>query len=612
MCRRLVRALDVRRWFGTLRGLWDRYFVGSRLCGGQLLLEEEGVQVFSPLQDDVPRHIPAWCSFGELVHKYTNILSLFFGHLSMPGFYLQSFFRCGIGNGHGIHSNDAEQRYGLRQEFSRPRLVLDRRVQEAGEVEKYLSVVSSYRPFNIDANDIVGVYAIGVHALYDMEVEDRHNYLAGGLINHNSFCTTWETAAHAMGEYPPWYDGFKFDKPVEIWIGAIDADQQRSGVQNHLLGKDLEKNLGTGFIPRDRIHGKVRTRQAGISDVADKVLVRHKSGGFSVVVFKTYAQGWRSWQAGKPNIIQLDEEPDENDAKQRDIFEECQTRIFRSGGILYVGLTPLLGETELTKHFMQPKAKGIYCIYATWDDAPHLNEAGKDRLRKTYGANKLATRTQGIPMMGEGRVFSVDDNELKIPQFEIPRYFARISGIDFGVGVGHPTAGAWLAWDRDKDIVYLYDVYRKEQADAIYHAEAFKKRGKWIPVAWPHDGHKTSDITKTKADGFEVKDIYRNHGLNMLGISARYATDTGGSQPQEPIIELLEERMKTGRFRVTENCHEFFDEYRSFHRKDGKIINRREDVIKAVLYAMMMLRYAHPEPTHRIQNTSSRPLRMAL
>ena len=427
-----------------------------------------------------------------------------------------------------------------------------------------------------------------------------------------SFCTTWEGAAHVMGEYPDWYDGIRFEKPVEMWVGAIDADQQRVGVQNHLLGMDLSKNLGTGFIPLDRIYGKVHTRQAGISDVADKVLVKHSSGGFSTIVFKTYAQGWRSWQAGKPKIVLLDEEPDENDAKQRDIFEECQTRIFRSDGILLCGLTPLLGETNLTRHFMSPKSTGIHCVYATWDDAPHLSDEGKDRLRKTYQTHKLATRTQGVPMMGEGRIIDVDESEFKIPMFQEPRHFAKIIGIDFGVGVGHPTAAALLCWDRDKDIVYLTGEYRKEQTDAIYHAEAIKKWGTWIPVAWPHDGHKTSDLTKTMADGNEIKDIYRKHGLNMLGISARYEKDKGGSQPQEPIIDVLVERIKTGKFLVTENCHKFFEECRSFHRKDGKIINRREDLIKAVLYGLMMLRYASTEPRHNVIHGSARPLRMGL
>ena len=416
-----------------------------------------------------------------------------------------------------------------------------------------------------------------------------------------SFCTTWETCAHLMGEYPDWYEGYRFDHPVDWWIGSIDADQQRVGIQMHILGKDLEQNLGTGFIPRGRIYGKVKTRQAGIAEVADRAHIIHRNG-VSTLTFKTYTQGWRSWQAGRPDGITLDEEPDENDAKQRDIFTEAQTRIFRSGGILMTGLTPLLGETHLTRHFMAPKIEGIHCVYASWEDAPHLKEEDKNRLIATYPAYVIDARTKGLPMMGEGKILTISEDDIKTAPFEMPAHYARIAGIDFGVGAGHPTAGAWLAWDRERDIIFMYDEYRKESSGitgstAVYHAEAFKRRGDWIPVAWPHDGHTTSDLTKGKADGTSIKDIYVDHGVNLLPISARYEREKGGAQPQEPIIDTLLERMMTRRFLVFSNLTFFFEEMRSFHRKDGKIVNRRDDVIKAVLYALMMKNYAY---THTI------------
>ena len=343
-----------------------------------------------------------------------------------------------------------------------------------------------------------------------------------------SIACSWETAAHALGEYPDWYQGFRFDRPVKVWVGAIDADQQREGVQNHLLGPDLSKGIGTGFIPKHKILGKVRTKQAGIAEVADRVLVQHSSGGVSVISFKTYAQGWRTWQAAAPDVIQLDEEPDENDNKQKGIFSEAQTRIFRSGGILYAGLTPLLGETELTRHFMSPQHEQIGYVSATWDDAPHLKQEDKDRLIRTYPTHMIDVRTRGVPMMGEGRIIDVDEKDFLVDPFPIPKHFARIAGIDFGIGAGHPTAGAWLAWDRDRDIVFLYDEYRKEGMDSVYHAEAFKRKGQWIPVSWPHDGHKTSDLTRENSRGSTIADKYREHGVNMLGISARYNRKVGG------------------------------------------------------------------------------------
>src|SRR3990167_1621167 len=42
-----------------------------------------------------------------------------------------------------------------------------------------------------------------------------------------SMSPSWEVAAHALGDYPDWYTGFRYDRPTKIWVGAIDADQQR-------------------------------------------------------------------------------------------------------------------------------------------------------------------------------------------------------------------------------------------------------------------------------------------------------------------------------------------------------------------------------------------------
>ena len=39
------------------------------------------------------------------------------------------------------------------------------------------------------------------------------------------------------------------------------------------------------------------------------------------------------------------------------------------GGAFY-----MLGETEFMRHFMYPKASGIYYCMASWDDVSHLDE----------------------------------------------------------------------------------------------------------------------------------------------------------------------------------------------------------------------------------------------
>ena len=187
---------------------------------------------------------------------------------------------------------------------------------------------------------------------------------------------------------------------------------------------------------------------------------------------------------------------------------------------------------------------------------------------------------------------AVSDGEehIKIDPFPIPIHWPKIAGADFGID--HPAAGCWLAIDRDADTVYVTDAYRRANEDAAYHAAQFNKRGKWIPVSWPHDG-----LQRGKGDGVELRRLYLAAGANMLTVSARYQNDVGGGQPVEPIVLEVIEMIDAGRFKVFSNLSEFFEEYRSLHRNDkGIIVPKRDDILKACFYALMMRRYARVKP----------------
>ena len=424
--------------------------------------------------------------------------------------------------------------------------------------------------------------------------DNKERLVIAGNGTGKSLCGAVETAYHLLGDYPDWWEGYRFSHAPHFWIGSITNEIQRDYVQTLLLGKDLNESLGTGLIPKNRIIGKPQTRQAGISGVVDTLRIRHASSDIAVASFKTYEQGWRKWQASAPDGIWMDEEPDEHVADQKDIFTEAQTRVFRTSGILYVTYTPLLGETTLTKHFMYPKSKGIYCVSAGWNDVAHLKEEDKQRLIATYPASQVATRTQGVVMMGMGAVFDAPEEDITVAPFDIPAHYSRIKGIDFGLD--HPCAVADIAWDREKDIIYLTRTWRKRTADMSEHVQAINHITPWVPVSWPHDG------TKRERSGPRIKDHYRD--CKMLSKSACYDSNTLGSQPVEPIILEIQNRILSGRFKVFSDCIEFFDEYRSFHRdKNGKPIALHDDVLKAVFYAVMMRRYSttkrsfSPSPT---------------
>ena len=63
-------------------------------------------------------------------------------------------------------------------------------------------------------------------------------------------------------------------------------------------------------------------------------------------------------------------------------------------------------------------------------------------------------------------------------------------------------------------------------------------------------------------------------------------------------LMLMYEMMKSGRFKVFSHLNDWFAEFRMYHRKDGKIVKERDDLMSATRYGVMMRRYAicPPDP----------------
>ena len=54
----------------------------------------------------------------------------------------------------------------------------------------------------------------------------------------------------------------------------------------------------------------------------------------------------------------------------------------------------------------------------------------------------------------------------------------------------------------------------------------------------------------------------------------------------------MQDRLASGRLLVNSQLTDWFEEYRLYHRKDGKIIKLRDDLLSATRVACMMKRFA--------------------
>ncbi len=398
-----------------------------------------------------------------------------------------------------------------------------------------------------------------------------------------------DIALHMTGRYPPWWTGKRFDGPT-TGIVAGQTNEDIRDIQQLALFGTIDENKepeGNGWIPRDCILD-FSYRHCGISNVLDTVTVKHVSGGKSICSLKSYEQKAAKFQGRTIDWGWLDEEPDDYG-----IFTEMETRTLVREGILLFTVTPLKGMSDIVAHFLDG-IPGTWYVTATWEDAPHISRTQAEQMASRYPSHERDTRSKGIPMMGTGLVYNIPSEMIVCEPFVggIPTGFKRICGVDFGID--HPGAAAWLAYDADTDIIYLYDCYKEAGKLPAYHAQAIMSRGKWIPVSWPHDG-----MARDKGSGVPLMAQYRARGVNMLEEPAswdsEYQRRTGmkGQSREAGNIDLLE-RMHTGRFKVvrTPATEQFLAEIRMLHRKAGQIVPIKDDIESAVRYALMMIRHA--------------------
>lgn len=153
----------------------------------------------------------------------------------------------------------------------------------------------------------------------------------------------YETALHLTGRYPDWWEGRRFSGPVDWWAAGDTGETTRDIIQFCLLGPIDE--IGTGLIPGKDIVGEP-SRRRGVADAIDTVAVRHVSGGFSVLGFKSYDQGRKKFQGTAKHGVWLDEEC------PQDVYTECLLRLMTTDGLIMLTFTPLSGVSEVVLQFM--------------------------------------------------------------------------------------------------------------------------------------------------------------------------------------------------------------------------------------------------------------------
>jgi phage terminase large subunit-like protein len=409
----------------------------------------------------------------------------------------------------------------------------------------------------------------------------REICLAGG----NQIGKTW-AAANGLaiwltGEYPDWWQGRVFDHPVNAWAIGLTSEATRDTLQRLLMGRPGE--FGTGAIPADCIVSYTSAR--GVSDALDTVVVKNKYGGNSTLGFRSAARGREALQGESLHIVQADEEG------PLDVYTELLTRTQARNGLVAMTFTPLLGMSDVVKRFFMEKNPDRKLVNATIDDAYHYTPEQRASIIAGYPAHEREARAKGIPVLGSGRVYPVDEDLYVCDPFPLGKHLPRLGAIDFGIS--HPTAVVLGAHDRDTDTIIIYDTLRVKDTSVVLQAPIIAAKARYpggaaIPIAYPHDGD-----NREKGSGHTLADQYRDLGVNMLPEPVKHAD--GGNSVEAGISDVLN-RMQTGRLKIFSNNAELLEELRMYHRKNGLIHKVDEDLADAMRYLVMGIRYACNEP----------------
>ena len=96
----------------------------------------------------------------------------------------------------------------------------------------------------------------------------------------------------------------------------------------------------------------------------------------------------------------------------------------------------------------------------------------------------------------------------------------------------------------------------------------------------------------SRGGGKPLAQAYREAGLNMLADRAAFAD--GSTSVEAGLMELLQ-RMQTGRLKVFAHLADWFEEFRLYHRKDGRVVKQADDLMDATRYGIMCLRHARAD-----------------
>jgi len=384
-----------------------------------------------------------------------------------------------------------------------------------------------------------------------------------------TYAAMCELVMHLTGDYPDWWKGKRFNHPTSWWVVGVDYRHLVSSLQPMLLGP--VGAFGTGLIPEDCLDwGSMKDAVKATTSI-DAIRVKHSTGAYSLVEFKSAQSGRAAFQSTERNIL-IDEECDAS------VYEECLLRTLTGNCILMMTFTPLMGLTPLILNYYSGEwhhgdgevGEGRYAVNATWDDAPHISPEQAKQLYDSLPPHQREARSKGIPSLGSGLIYPVPESLFVIQPFDIPKHWAKLYGMDVG---WKRTAAIWGAIDPESGTVYCFSEHYVAEAQPSTHAASIRARGEWIPGTIDSAAN-----GRSQADGENLMQSYKDLGLDL--VNAEKAVETG--------LYTVWELLSQGRLKIMTTCVETLKEIRLYRRDEkGRVMKSNDHLMDSLRYMVM-------------------------
>lgn len=432
-------------------------------------------------------------------------------------------------------------------------------------------------------------------------ISSRRGILAANRIG-KTVSTCYETAMHLTGQYPEWWEGHRFAKPITVMVAGEGWSQVALVLQQELLGTPdikLKDQLGTGAIPRDSI---VQDTMRTDGPNAIGVEIRHASGGKSYLLFANYTQEVRQLQGFKLDLAVFDEQPPD------DFFSEIVTRTATTQGQVLCSFTPLKGLNGLVSKFWN-KEEGYDYIRVSWDDVPEYDHWGEPfllnttrrQLERDYLPHEREARMQGRPIMGKGAVFQLrhwPTYKTGDYNFNEMRSICRVIALDLGL-VNDKTVISLMYWEPNEKMAWLHrQIVVQGVEEAVptqYINHLLRPEVYGTPIVLPADASTQGRYTMSSTS---IRELFEQYELNLWDKPIMNPPDAAGRVTNHKSygINQMRQMLEVGSLMVNENCVEFLREASNYYVDQHGRFSDPDDCIDSARYALIACLQGIAEP----------------